>query len=162
MDKNDVGFTIFLKNIRECYKMSSLRLINQIMSEELSVKDKIALFSNKKSTPVTPELHFRARKNSTTSDAIKQSYFGSSSAKGEEGILKQSSQQPISKTDSEIEALKVVDIQADEIVQLKAEISKYKSFVEVRAHQRFPNRDFYLIFKLYIPFHHRVKLASFA
>eukprot|EP01035_Chromulina_nebulosa_P024765 gene24766-32252_t len=105
------------------------------MSEELSVKDKIALFSKKNSTPpLTPDLHSRragsvTKKNSTTSDAIKQSYFGSTIVKGDIDILKQLVE-PISKTDSEMETLKVMGMQAAEIVQLKAEISKYKIFVE--------------------------------
>jgi hypothetical protein len=119
--------------------MSSLRLMNQIMSEELSVKDKIAFFSKKKSSPVTPEqLRSSSRvgsdkRNSTSSDAIKHSYFGPNASK-EESVnnVKQSSQQLVSKTDSELEALKVIDTQADEIVKLKAEVSKYKAFVEVR------------------------------
>lgn len=142
--------------------MSSLRLINQIMSEELSVKDKIALFSKKNSTPpLTPDLHSRragsvTKKNSTTSDAIKQSYFGSTIVKGDIDILKQPVE-PISKTDSEMETLKVMGMQAAEIVQLKAEISKYKIFVEVRVRSRFLNTVLILCVTICC----RVKLVSF-
>ena len=99
------------------------------MAEELSVKDKIALFSKKKSNPVMP----------SDNAVSKQRYMGTEKrpfTEDKKVVLLDTKIGKIDndrqKSDSEIELLKVIDSQEDQIKKLKSELARYKSFVEVR------------------------------
>jgi hypothetical protein len=91
----------------------SVRLLNQIMAEELSVKDKIALFSKKKGTPVTPQNSLVP----TTCPAVKKNR----SNLKEEKI-----------SEDEVVTWKIVESQDEHIKGLNATIAELKSIAEVR------------------------------
>jgi len=91
------------------------------MAEELSVKDKIALFSRKKTNPVTPESTSKA--SSTTSVKFTEK-------KRIEPILSFAKINHDT-ADGERDVWKTISLQEDQINLLKAELVKIGQIVEV-------------------------------